>query len=103
MSGFTEWRIGDRWAGTAWDELDERFPGERSAYLNHPEDSRLESRDAHRGGERVAVLVAEAHAAHDSGDLVLVSHQDTIQAGRLFLTGRPLRELQSDKPAHVRW
>ncbi len=38
---------------------------------------------------------------HPDGTAVLVSHQDPIQAVRLFLTGRDLAALQEDKPEHA--
>jgi broad specificity phosphatase PhoE len=38
-------------------------------------------------------------ADHPHGDVVLVSHQDPIQAGRLRLLGSPLASLNEDKPS----
>jgi broad specificity phosphatase PhoE len=37
---------------------------------------------------------------HPHGDVVIVSHQDPIQAARLRLTGSPLAELHQEKPGH---
>ncbi len=95
-----EWRLGERWAGTAWEDLDTTFPGELTAYLDHPE--RLEFAPETLGDLAVRVSAAVEHAAAraGSGEVVLVSHQDPIQAGRLALIGMPLAGLQSNKPGH---
>jgi broad specificity phosphatase PhoE len=37
---------------------------------------------------------------HPHGDIVIVSHQATIQAGRLRLTGSQLSGLHEDVPGH---
>ena len=42
-----------------------------------------------------------AHRVAQSGPLVLISHQDPIQAARLALTGRPLTQLHRGKPLHA--
>ena len=41
------------------------------------------------------------HLAITNGPLIIVSHQDPIQAARLSLTGRPLADLNRDKPQHA--
>jgi broad specificity phosphatase PhoE len=41
------------------------------------------------------------HRAKTTGPLIVVSHQDPIQAARLSLTGRPLADLNRDKPKHA--
>ncbi|MFB3050585.1 MAG: transglycosylase domain-containing protein, partial [Acidimicrobiia bacterium] len=38
--------------------------------------------------------------SNDHGDVVIVSHQDPIQAGRLQLVGSPLSEFHNDKPGN---
>ena len=96
-----EWELGERWAGTAWEDLDTRFPGELGAYLDHPE--HLDFAPESLGDLAIRMgAAAEAGALLHTGhsEIVLVSHQDPIQAGRLALTGRPLAGLQSNKPGH---
>ena len=96
-----EWELGERWAGTAWEDLDTRFPGELGAYLDHPE--HLDFAPEPLGDLAIRMgAAAEAAALVHTGrsEIVLVSHQDPIQAGRLALTGRPLALLQSNKPGH---
>jgi probable phosphoglycerate mutase len=96
----TEWRLGQRWAGEIWESIDERFPGELTAYLEHPNDLDF-------AGETLAILAARVagavrrHRLASQGPLVIVSHQDPIQAARLTLTGRTLTNLHQDKPAHA--
>ena len=98
--GLTEWRLMNRWAGHRWATIDTDFPGELTAYLDHPE--RLSFSEESLGvlAERVATAVRR-HRAGTAGALVIVSHQDPIQAARLMLTGRPLAELHHDKPGHA--
>ncbi len=96
-----EWRLGQRWAGVAWEELSSVFPGELEAYLATPEKLDFSPEPLEDLARRVASAVEEFVASHDLGSsLVVVSHQDPIQAGRLALVGRPLTELQRHKPGH---
>lgn len=94
-----EWHMPRRWAGEVWEAIDTRFPGELTAYLEHPHDLPFaeESLDALAG--RVADAVRR-HRREVNGPLVIVSHQDPLQAVRLELTGRPLATLQQNKPGH---
>ena len=96
----TEWGLGERWSGIRWDDLEERFPGEMDAYFSHPRELDFSPETLDGLARRVTLSVAEASVARD-GDVVLVSHQDPIQAARLALTGRPLESLQRDKPGHA--
>ena len=96
----TEWGLGRRWAGHVWDDLDLDFPGELDAYLAHPMDLPFSPESLAELGDRVGGAIVRHRAALD-GPLIFVSHQDPIQAARLVLTGRPLAELNSDKPRHA--
>ena len=98
-SGLVEWGLGDHWAGIPWDELDARFPGELDAYLQHPQRLDFAPESLEDVARRVASVIDEV-AARISGDAVLISHQDPIQAARLHLTGQPLAALQANKPGH---
>jgi broad specificity phosphatase PhoE len=95
-----EWELGERWAGTPWDLLDERFPGELAAYLEHPHDLAFTPEPLAALAGRVANVLADAAARAPGERVVVVSHQDPIQAARLVLTGRPLHDLQAQKPGH---
>lgn len=95
-----EWDLGDRWAGTPWAELEQRFAGELDAYLDHPHDLPFATESLQQAAERVAAVVAELVLQRPDADVALVSHQDPIQAARLALVGRPLSALQEHKPGH---
>ena len=96
----TEWRFASRWAGHRWEALDNAFPGELDAYLDHPDRLPFGDESLDALAERVVGAIVRHRDAAD-GPLVIVSHQDPIQAGRLSLTGRPLTDLHQDKPAHA--
>lgn len=96
----TEWNTVDRWRGHTWTAIPREFPGELEAYLDHPEalDFGVESLAAL--AERMAEVARRLDVEHPHGDVVIVSHQDPIQAARLRLIGSPLSNLHKDKPAH---
>lgn len=96
----TEWSLGMRWAGVGWDDLPDRFPGELEAYLAQPTDLDFVSETIGQVAARMAQVVAELSTDNPDGSAVIVSHQDPIQALRLLLTGRPLSDLNLDKPEH---
>jgi broad specificity phosphatase PhoE len=97
----TEWRLGQRWAGVVWEDLHSTFPGELEAYLDHPHDLPFAPESIDQVAARVVDLIECLGRRHPGEAAVIVSHQDPIQAARLRLTGRPLTELQTDKPQHV--
>lgn len=97
----TEWRFADGWAGVAWDELPVERPGQLERYLESPWDLDFGDESLVELADRIAGVAQELDARHPEGDVVLVSHQDPVQAGRLRLTGRDLRELPVDKPGHA--
>ena len=96
----TEWYLGRRWAGHVWEALDDDFPGELTAYLDHPDRLPFSDESLEALADRIVGRV-RWHRTEVIGPLVIVSHQDPIQAGRLSLTGRPLGELHRDKPGHA--
>ena len=96
----TEWALGSRWAGRVWEQLEASFPGELTAYLEHPEHLPFSPEPLSDLATRVGGAVRMCRDELE-GPLVFVSHQDPIQAARLFLTGRPLAELNRDKPMHA--
>ena len=96
----TEWGLSSRWAGHVWDDLDLDFPGELEAYLSHPVSLPFSPESLADLASRVSGTVQRHRVATD-GPLIIVSHQDPIQAARLRLSGRPLADLNSDKPMHA--
>ncbi len=96
----TEWALGSRWAGRVWEQLEDSFPGELTAYLEHPEDLPFSPEPLADLARRVGGAIRSRRDVSE-GPLIFVSHQDPIQAARLFLTGRPLAGLNRDKPVHA--
>lgn len=99
-SGLTEWRITNRWKGQTWRDLPHVRPGELEAYLESPDDLPFAEESLAQLADRVAATARRLDEQHPHGDVVIVSHQDPIQAGRLRLIGAPLDGLHQDKPAH---
>jgi broad specificity phosphatase PhoE len=96
----TEWLVARRWKGVTWEDLPDAFPGELEAYLEHPTHLPFAEESIARLGERMAEAVRRAAAGHPGENIVVVSHQDPIQAGRLTLRGLPLEELHLNRPGH---
>ena len=96
-----EWRLLDRWAGTRWDDVDGSFPDELTAYLEHPADLPFADESLTSMAKRVTGVVERLAARHLEGDIVIVGHQDPVQAARLSLGGRELSRLHLDKPGHA--
>lgn len=96
----TEWTLGARWAGTRWEDLPGRFPGELEAYLDHPLDLEFAPESIADVAARMAKVVDDLGDRYPGGSATIVSHQDPIQALRLHLRGRSLSSLQTDKPTH---
>ncbi len=97
----TEWKLADRWQGIVWEDLPERFPGELETYLESPWDLPFAPESLEACADRMAKAVVRACEDHRTGDVVVVSHQDPVQAVRLLLTGRTLREQHDHKPEHA--
>lgn len=94
-----EWQLLDRWAGLAWDAVDTAFPGELTAYLSDPTHLEFSPESLDGLARRIAGAITRIVSA--GGEFAVVSHQDPIQAARLFLTGHSLSTLQDDKPGHA--
>lgn len=94
----TEWRLSDGWAGIIWEELDFQRPGELTAYLTDPATLPFSPESLDECAKRMAGVVERLQRQNVDGEVVVVSHQDPIQAVRLLLTGRPLSEQHTDKP-----
>ncbi len=96
-----EWRLANRWAGTRWEDLPARFPGELEAYLEHPQDLSFSPETLEALATRMRRVLTTLHSRHPDGEVVMVSHQDPIQAGRLAVSGTALASLHRDKPVHA--
>lgn len=97
----TEWLLGTRWAGTVWGDLPEQFPGELEAYLAHPDDLPFSPESLSDVAIRFAAAAEAAFDTASNGDVIVVSHQDPVQAGRLRLTGKPFEDFHGTKPGHA--
>lgn len=98
--GLIEWKMAEDWAGIVWEDLPQRRPGELEEYLDHPWDLAFASESLQQLADRMRTSVIGLHRRHPEGDVVVVSHQDPVQAVRLALTGRPLEHQNTDKPDH---
>jgi broad specificity phosphatase PhoE len=96
----TEWALMSRWAGLPWADLDAHFPGELAAYLENPLDLAFAPESVTDLALRVGRAVDALVDRHPGQEIVVVSHQDPIQAARLQLTGQHLGRLHRDKPRH---
>lgn len=100
-SSLSEWKMADSWAGIPWDDLPTRRPGQVETYLQAPLDLAIPPENLTQLAARMASTVMELNRLHPHGDIVVVSHQDPVQAARLALTGRSLDGLHQDKPRHA--
>ncbi len=96
----TEWEVTLRWKGHPWRSISEAFPGELEAYLEHPAQLSIESETLTAAAGRMTEVARALDLEHPHGDVVIVSHQDSIQAARLGLVGSDLSSLHDDKPGH---
>ena len=95
-----EWRLSNRWAGVTWEDVDDTFPGELSAYLSHPHDLAFSPESIAEAAQRVIDVVRDLGDQHPGATAIVVGHQDPTQGARLSLTGRSLADLHRDKPDH---
>jgi broad specificity phosphatase PhoE len=96
----TEWLLLGRWRGHRWEALDAAFPGEVQAYLDDPTDLPF-SPESLGDMARRSAGATRRWRSNSTGPLVIVSHQDPVQAARLTLTGRPVSGLHHEKPEHA--
>jgi broad specificity phosphatase PhoE len=101
VDDLTEFGLSMRWRGLRWEQLEDRFPGEVDAYHRHPWDLPFSPESVDDMASRVVAVIRRRHLAHPRGELVIVSHQDPVQAARLALTGRPLSSFWDAKPEHA--
>jgi broad specificity phosphatase PhoE len=101
VDALTEFGLSKRWRGARWEELDDRFPGEVAAYLNHPWDLPFSPESLAAMAHRMETAIRQRRHFHPDGELVVVSHQDPIQAARFALTGRSFLSFAEEKPEHA--
>ena len=70
-------------------------------WLERPDRLEFENETLGMLAERMTAAIRRVEARYDAGDVVVVGHQDPIQAARLALTGRSLSGLHSVKPTHA--
>lgn len=96
----TDWSLMEKWRGHPWASISELFPGELETYLADPVSLTAVDESLAAVAERVAGVARDLDREHPHGDVVVVSHQDALQAGRLALTGSDLSQLHDSRPAH---
>lgn len=87
------------WTGQRWEDLDGLFPGQLQAYLEDPTRCEGTAETVVEVARRMVSAIERTSAS--VRHLVVVGHQDPLQAARLTLTGRPLGELLASPPAHA--
>jgi broad specificity phosphatase PhoE len=97
----TEFGLSSRWRGVRWEELEDHFPGEVDAYLDHPWDLPFSPESLDEMSGRMDETIRRLMEDHPDGELVVVSHQDPVQAARLSLTRVGFSSFSSDKPGHA--
>lgn len=96
----TDWSLLDRWKGHPWMSIQGAFEGELEAYLHQPTTIDFADETLQQVAERIAGVARRLDTEHPHGDVVIVSHQDPIQAGRLRLVGSSLNNIHDDVPPH---
>ncbi len=96
----TEWTLLGRWRGVAWEEVPARFPGELEAYLADPTVLVATPETLEQLKDRMCAAVENA-ARLTAGPLVVVGHQDPLQAAVRGMTGLGLDQFHRSKPAHA--
>jgi broad specificity phosphatase PhoE len=94
-----DWSITDRWRGHPWGSIPGAFPGELEAYLEDPSVVTFTDESLAEVAERISAVARRLDRDHPHGDVVIVSHQDTVQAARLRLTGSDLARLHDETPS----
>lgn len=94
------WSLYDRWKGHPWNSISERFPGELDDYLSDPTSLSFIDEQLADVAERVSAVARQLDETHPHGDVVVVTHRDLVQVGRLHLTGASLGALHDEPPAH---
>jgi broad specificity phosphatase PhoE len=95
-----DWSVTDRWRGHEWSAVQAAFPGELEAYLESPGEITFADETLDQVADRIAAVARRLDEEHPHGDVVIVSHQDPVQAGRLRLIGSHLSNVHDDVPAH---
>lgn len=96
----TEWDLLHRWRGIPWEEVPTVFPGELEAYLEDPRALPGVSESLEELAHRMRGAIERA-LSHTDGSVVVVGHQDPIQAAVRDLTGLGLAEFHRSKPGHA--
>ncbi|MFO7300740.1 MAG: histidine phosphatase family protein [Actinomycetes bacterium] len=93
-----DWGLTDRWAGYPWQQVSATFPGELESYLADPYAVRLADETLEEVADRVAAVARRLDELHPHGDVVIVTHQDAMQAARIRLIGADRTRFHRDLP-----
>ena len=88
------------WTGLRWETVERRFPSQYAGYLKDASSRQDVSETVSDVAIRMTRAVDDARSAGHK-TVVVVAHQDPIQALRLSLLGKPLSDLRVDPPAHA--
>lgn len=92
-----EWRGMEPWTGLKWEELPQDL---LQIYLDDPIRFEVGPETLQDLARRMSSALTRVSESVQVGEIVVVSHQDPIQAARLTLTGGSLDRLSLDKPGH---
>jgi broad specificity phosphatase PhoE len=98
----TEWPINPEWVGESWDDLPTLFPGQLEAYLADATSLNYAVETLAQMGARVTGAITELWEGRSGAweDVVVVFHQDPMEAARRLLTKRGLGGYGPGKPGH---
>jgi alpha-ribazole phosphatase/probable phosphoglycerate mutase len=100
LPDLTEWGLLGRWRGISWEDVPGIYPGELEAYLEDPLALPHSPESLPELARRVGRAV-ELASALTGGPVVVVGHQDPLQAAVRELTGLGLDEFHRSKPGHA--
>ena len=100
VADLAEWALMGRWSSVRWPDLDAHFPGELGVYLTCPLEMDFAPESVEELAGRLGGAISHLSDRHPGSEIVVVSHQDPLQAARLSLIGHPLDRLHEVKPRH---
>lgn len=94
-----DWGLLGRWEGHPWPHISSTFPGELEAYLADPWAIDFVDETLTEVADRVTAVARRLDETHPHGDVVIVTHKDSMQAARLRLVGSDRNRFHEDLPA----
>ncbi len=100
LTDLTEWGLLVRWRGISWEDVPGIFPGELESYLEDPNALPHSPESLPELARRVGRAV-EVASGLTNGPIIVVGHQDPLQAAVRGLTGLGLDDFHRSKPGHA--